>query len=67
MDISKRKPARRERPPALIVHGEKTCIDCHKGIAHRLPKGAYDFGLAHDVPQSGELKALLTYVEEQKK
>jgi cytochrome c-type protein NapC len=20
-----------------LANGEKTCIDCHKGIAHRLP------------------------------
>ena len=21
----------------LLVSGERTCIDCHKGIAHKLP------------------------------
>ena len=23
----------------LLASGEKTCIDCHKGIAHHLPEG----------------------------
>ena len=33
----------RQSPRAVAMHerylgsGEKTCIDCHKGIAHRLP------------------------------
>ena len=32
------EPARRvRRTSAFLFTGEKTCIDCHKGIAHRLP------------------------------
>jgi hypothetical protein len=33
----------KQSPPASVTHqrflfpGEKTCIDCHKGIAHHLP------------------------------
>ena len=35
--------ARKQRPKAQEIHAEaqkegKTCIDCHKGIAHLLPK-----------------------------
>ena len=29
--------ARRRRPSTMLARGERTCIDCHKGIAHRLP------------------------------
>ena len=29
--------APRRRTQRFLVTGEKTCIDCHKGIAHRLP------------------------------
>ncbi|MBC7951378.1 MAG: NapC/NirT family cytochrome c [Rhodospirillaceae bacterium] len=37
----------RQQSRAQIRHAEaesqgKTCIDCHKGVAHQLPKGAYD-------------------------
>jgi hypothetical protein len=31
-----------------LFTGQKTCIDCHKGIAHRLPKGAHDFGMTQE-------------------
>lgn len=37
----------RQQKRAQIRHDEaleegKTCIDCHKGVAHKLPKGAFD-------------------------
>ena len=45
-------PGRASAPPSMHQRssftGEKTCIDCHKGIAHRLPKGAYDFGMTQE-------------------
>ena len=36
MDLSKQNPAR-GGAPNLPDTKEKTCIDCHKGIAHSLP------------------------------
>ena len=32
------EPARRVHASTYLGTGEKTCIDCHKGIAHRLPE-----------------------------
>jgi len=45
----------------FLFTGEKTRIDCHKGIAHKLPAGAYDFGsssAAHD-----GMKAMRAYLD----
>ena len=38
MDGEKQKP-RAKRSHELAVKNNETCIDCHKGIAHRLPAG----------------------------
>ena len=64
MDISKQSQRAANAHQRSLFTGEKTCIDCHKGIAHRLPKGAYDFGLAHEVSQSDEFKALRAFVDQ---
>jgi len=37
MDLSKQKDQAAEIHKAQLLTGEKTCIDCHKGIAHKLP------------------------------
>ena len=37
MDLSAQGPRAAEAHDAFLLTGEKTCIDCHKGIAHRLP------------------------------
>jgi cytochrome c-type protein NapC len=37
MDITKQSPRAADTHQRLLFTGEKTCIDCHKGIAHRLP------------------------------
>ena len=38
MDLGQAEPARRSRRTSgQLFTGERTCIDCHKGIAHRLP------------------------------
>jgi cytochrome c-type protein NapC len=37
MDITKQAPRAVEAHQRFLFTGEKTCIDCHKGIAHRLP------------------------------
>ena len=38
MDITLQSPRAAESHERFLFTGEKTCIDCHKGIAHRLPK-----------------------------
>jgi len=67
MDISKQSQRAANAHQRSLFTGVKTCIDCHKGIAHRLPKGAYDLGLAHGVSQSTEAKALRAFLVEQGK
>ena len=37
MDLAKQNPRAASAHERLMFTGEKTCIDCHKGIAHRLP------------------------------
>ena len=38
MDITKQSKRAAEHHQNFLFTGEKTCIDCHKGIAHELPK-----------------------------
>ncbi|SLN62738.1 NapC/NirT family cytochrome c [Oceanibacterium hippocampi] len=37
MDFTQQGPRAAEAHQGFLVSGEKTCIDCHKGIAHQLP------------------------------
>ena len=37
MDITEQSPRAADHHQRLLASGEKTCIDCHKGIAHELP------------------------------
>ena len=37
MDLTAQGARAAEAHDAFLLRGEKTCIDCHKGIAHRLP------------------------------
>jgi cytochrome c-type protein NapC len=37
MDFTRQSPRASEAHELFLRTGEKTCIDCHKGIAHRLP------------------------------
>lgn len=37
MDITKQSPRAADAHRRFLFTGEKTCIDCHKGIAHHLP------------------------------
>lgn len=37
MDFTRQSPRAAASHGKLLLTGEKTCIDCHKGIAHRLP------------------------------
>ena len=37
MDITRQSPRAADSHQRMLFTGQKTCIDCHKGIAHRLP------------------------------
>lgn len=37
MDFTAQSPRASEQHSTSLASGEKTCIDCHKGIAHKLP------------------------------
>jgi cytochrome c-type protein NapC len=37
MDITRQSQRAAEAHERFLFTGERTCIDCHKGIAHRLP------------------------------
>jgi cytochrome c-type protein NapC len=37
MDVAKQNPRAATAHQTSLFTGEKTCIDCHKGIAHKLP------------------------------
>ncbi len=37
MDFTRQAPRAAEIHGRYLVTGERTCIDCHKGIAHQLP------------------------------
>jgi cytochrome c-type protein NapC len=39
MDITRQSPRAAAAHEEFLFTGEKTCIDCHKGIAHKKPKG----------------------------
>ena len=41
MDFTVQEKRSRKRH-AVAIEKDKTCIDCHKGIAHELPKGAFE-------------------------
>ncbi len=45
MDFTAQSPRATEQHSSSLASGEKTCIDCHKGIAHQLPdmKGVKGF------------------------
>jgi cytochrome c-type protein NapC len=67
MDISKQSQRAANAHQSFLFTGQKTCIDCHKGIAHRLPKGAYDFGLMNEEPHGQEFRTLRAFVENAEK
>ncbi len=37
MDFTRQSPRAASAHEEFLLSGEKTCIDCHKGIAHELP------------------------------
>lgn len=44
MDLTRQSRRAADAHQRFLFTGERTCIDCHKGIAHQLPHGTYDFG-----------------------
>ena len=42
MDFTRQSPRAAQLHSTYLANGERTCIDCHKGIAHQLP----DMGVA---------------------
>ena len=38
MDFTRQSPRAAQQHGTLLASGERTCIDCHKGISHRLPQ-----------------------------
>lgn len=71
MDITRQSPRAADFHQRLLFTGQKTCIDCHKGIAHELP----DMGQASLTPsfegdKTGPLEnsaALANYLNESAK
>jgi cytochrome c-type protein NapC len=39
MDFTRQSPRASDAHSRFLTNHERTCIDCHKGIAHRLPAG----------------------------
>ncbi|MFP3534207.1 NapC/NirT family cytochrome c, partial [Burkholderia sp. SIMBA_042] len=37
MDFTRQSPRAQTMHSTYLANKERTCIDCHKGIAHRLP------------------------------
>ncbi len=37
MDLTRQNPRAAQAHERFLFSGERTCIDCHKGIAHKLP------------------------------
>lgn len=44
MDLTRQSQRAVEAHERFLVSGEKTCIDCHKGIAHQLPPIEQEIG-----------------------
>ena len=42
MDFHKQRRRSAEKMQVAFEKGDETCIDCHKGIAHKLPEGYED-------------------------
>jgi cytochrome c-type protein NapC len=40
MDLTRQSPRAAAIHEQWLLSGERSCIDCHKGIAHRLPNMA---------------------------
>ncbi len=65
MDITRQSKRAAEAHERFLINGDKTCIDCHKGIAHEMPDTASISGSVHAFASSSRnTKALHTYLSE---
>ncbi len=64
MDFTLQSPRARAMHSTVLATGEKTCIDCHKGVAHRLPDmTGVPVGAHHSFPEDTyQLRALDAYL-----
>ena len=57
MDLTRQSPRAQQAHTKYLETGEKTCIDCHKGIAHHLPNmAAAQEGAQDSTGEGGEKK-----------
>ncbi|NDW44325.1 MULTISPECIES: cytochrome c3 family protein [Ruegeria] len=59
MDITRQSARAADFHQRLLFTGEKTCIDCHKGIAHQLP----DMGQASLLIGAGSAQEVSSYLD----
>lgn len=60
MDITRQSKRAAEQHERFLFTGEKTCIDCHKGIAHQLP----DMSTVQSQIQDNQKVALTKYLSQ---
>lgn len=65
MDLTRQSQRAGEAHQRFLFTGQRTCIDCHKGIAHQLPRGTYDFGPS-SAEHGGNVGALRAYLQQSK-
>lgn len=67
MDITRQSKRAADLHQRFLFTGEKTCIDCHKGIAHELPDMAQlSLEIEMKVAVHGDVKqSLVQYLQEQ--
>ena len=59
MDITRQSTRAAEAHERFLFTGEKTCINCHKGIAHQLP----DMGQASLITGDSSAQSLVDYLK----
>lgn len=60
MDFTRQAPRAMRAHSTSLARGERTCIDCHAGIAHRMPDLAEVLRLAGEQEGSKALPAIIT-------
>ena len=50
MDFTRQSPRASDQHSTFLADKSKTCIDCHKGIAHRLPNPQHTSAVDDDSP-----------------
>lgn len=62
MDITRQSPRAAQAHQRFLFTKEKTCIDCHKGIAHQLPNMSEDHAFVVDAHEIDDVDALVAYL-----